>query len=492
MQYKLRIKTINSFEEYVNYTEKYKNKYYFRGQANKRWNITPSLFRKPELVPNEHRSIIKEMKETGLSAISSILRLQHYGSPTRICDLTISPLSALYFSIEDQDQEREDGVIYIFDKEKAIQYSSYELEIFSRALIANDLHLKGLVNEEEDHDLIKTILTKNYIIHYDYQFSYSNRRAILQGGTALLFGFSIDDKGNINRIGEYKLDNLIVEKIIVPSGIKNLIKKRLAEIGFTKEVLYHQFENNSYSNDFNVVCENLEIRQKAFFNKIIAKYRVNTVYFDRDKLELKINNIYKRLLDYYGINSRIWTYFYYDENDLVEKNWICQTEWKESNPCNIKWNSNYFLKRMRYINEQISWNEIIETYSPLIAEVSSFYKEIYDIISSENYSMSIILNKIDEKKNTVKDCSRTIDEIGRGNPEINSFVEAAHNFIKEVEHFIDELSYYGNLGKEEKVLKYFCERIINDCTKSKLILNNESLRLGLDEDSKIIVDSKFR
>jgi hypothetical protein len=387
----MKINTINSFEEYVNYTEKYKNKFYFRGQANKNWNIIPSLFRKPELVHNEYKSIIKEMSESGLDAISSVFKLQHYGTPTRICDLTISPLSALYFSTEDQDQDSEDGVIFIFDKERAIPCNRYELDIFSRALITSDLNLNALANEAEDLEEIKSILRKNYIIQYDYQFSYSNRRAILQGGTALLFGFSIDE-GFINRIGECKLDDIIVEKIIVPSGIKNVIKKRLAEIGFTKEILYHKFENNSFPNDFNVICEDLVLNQRAYFNKINAKYRVDTVHFDRDKLVFQIKNIYQQLFDTYGYNARIWTYFYYDENDIVEANWICRTEWKESNPCNIVWNNNYFINRMRYINEQISQNEILERYSPLIAEVSSFYNEICEIISHEDYSISLIVN----------------------------------------------------------------------------------------------------
>ena len=38
----MKITIINSFEEYVTYTENYKNRYYFRGQSNIEWDITPS------------------------------------------------------------------------------------------------------------------------------------------------------------------------------------------------------------------------------------------------------------------------------------------------------------------------------------------------------------------------------------------------------------------------------------------------------------------
>lgn len=477
----MKIKTINSFEEYVDYTEKYKQVYYFRGQANKNWGIIPSLFRKTGIVRDEYKSVIKEMSESGLDAISSIFKLQHYGSPTRICDLTISPLSALYFSTEDEEQNSEDGIIFIFDKEIAVPSNTYELNILSRALITSDPDLKALVNEEEDTETIISILRKNYIIQYDYQFSYSNHRAMLQGGTALLFGFSVDD-GIINRIGDCKLDDLIVEAIIVPSSLKYTIKNRLAEIGFNKEILYHQFENKSFHDDFKVICDDFVLNQRAHFNKINAKYRVDTIHFDREKLAVTINNIYQNLYDTYGYNARIWTYFYYDENDIVETNWICRAEWKESNHCNIVWNTNYYLNRMRYINEQLSQNEIIERYSPLIAEVSLFYNEICRIISRKDYSIYEIVNKIDEFKARVKLCSNVADEIGRGNPNINRFVEAAYSFIKDVERIIDDIIYYNNQGHKEVFIRYWFERIIEDCGKSKSNLNNESKRLGLDKN----------
>jgi len=92
------------------------------------------------------------------------------------------------------------------------------------------------------------------------------------------------------------------------------------------------------------------------------------------------------------------------------------------------------------------------------------------------------VNKIDENKIRVKDCSRAADDIGRGNPKINGFVEAAYNFIKDVERIIDDIIYYRNRGQKEMFIRYWCERIIKDCSKSKSILNNESIRLGLGGD----------
>lgn len=481
----MKIKTINSFEEFVDYTEKHKNNYLFRGHANKSWEIIPSLFRQIELIQDESQSIITEMSAGGLNAISSVFKLQHYGTPTRICDLTISPLSALYFSTEDETQNLEDGVVFVIDKKLAVPSGSYELNIFSRALIASDLGLDKLTYEKENTEEIESILRKNYIIQYDYKFSYSNHRAMLQGGTALLFGFSFED-GLMNRTGDCKLDDIVVEKIIVPSGLKNEIKKRLFEIGFTKEILYHNFENKCSPNDFEITCDDFVFNQRANFNKINARYRVDTVHFDRDKLAIQINNIYQELFETYGNNARIWTYFYFDEHDLVDTNWICRTEWKEGTPCNIRWNKDYYFNRMRYINEQISQDEIIERYTPLIAETNMFYSEISKIISSEDYLIHEIVNKIDKHKVKVKDCSNKADDIGKGNPIISQFIDAAYNFVKDVEHFIDEITRYINQGQKEVLIRYWCKKIIKDCEKSKDILSNESVKLGLDYDLRLI------
>ena len=75
----MKITIINSFEEYVAYTENYKNRYYFRGQSNIEWDITPSLFRNKDLIPSETETIKKEMESSKMNTISSMLKLQHYG-----------------------------------------------------------------------------------------------------------------------------------------------------------------------------------------------------------------------------------------------------------------------------------------------------------------------------------------------------------------------------------------------------------------------------
>lgn len=180
---------IHSFREYVDHTEKYKNKFLFRGQANIGWNIAPSLFRNDSYLRNEAESIKKEMDNLEDSILTSLFKMQHYGKPTRLLDLTISPLSALFFSIDDVSQSDSDGVVYVIDQSQAYSLESDEIELFVKYLIKSEDDIMGSAAV----DCVEKILTKDYIIKYDYNFSYTNKRSILQGGTALLFGFDMID-----------------------------------------------------------------------------------------------------------------------------------------------------------------------------------------------------------------------------------------------------------------------------------------------------------
>lgn len=143
----MKTTVISSFDDYVAYTENYKNNYYFRGQANCEWEIVPSMFRKKDYLPLECEKIQEEMKLSKLDVFSSIFKLQHYGFPTRICDLSISPLSSLFFTIEDNSQSNTDGVVYVFNKELAIPFRSREVELFSKVLTNNYPTIDALEND---------------------------------------------------------------------------------------------------------------------------------------------------------------------------------------------------------------------------------------------------------------------------------------------------------------------------------------------------------
>lgn len=462
----MKTTVISSFDDYVTYTENYKNNYYFRGQANCQWEIAPSLFRKKDCLPLECEKIQEEMKLSKLDVFSSIFKLQHYGFPTRICDLSISPLSSLFFTIEDNSQSNSDGVVYVFNKELAIPFSSKEVVLFSKVLLKNYPTIDALEDDIFSKNQIQEILSSNYIIQYDYHFSYTNQRAILQGGTGILFGFDCSNDV-ISPIGKKGLDAYIDEKIIIPRDIKREISDRLRKLGFIHDVLYQVFESTNTTKNFSLTKTKFDIHDKYEFRKILANYQISSINFDKEELIKRIAEIYKNLFLAYGANARIWLYIYLDENDLTEGNFICRTEWRQDCPYTIKWTKDYFTRRFSYINEQASEQEIIRKFSDLIHLIDPAFDDISHFVSNNIYSIEDLINKIQSYKKQVKMASFRSDDIPKGNCDIEKFSNAAYAYIKDVERLIDEMLLYTSRGEKEQFLKYWVEVLVKDCKKSR-------------------------
>jgi hypothetical protein len=199
-------KRIKDFDEYIDYTENLKGRYYFRGQADLDWAIAPSLFRYAEKTfEEEKREIQEELKRNPkLNAISALFDLQHYGKPTRICDLTISPLSALFFATESEDLK--DGVVYVLDKTKEVSLECQELNIIMEVLTQRDFDFSSLSTDFGLTDSVEEVLSKNYLVQYK-DLLYNNTRSYRQGGLGIVFGFTCDN-GFVKQRGTESIDSL--------------------------------------------------------------------------------------------------------------------------------------------------------------------------------------------------------------------------------------------------------------------------------------------
>lgn len=109
---------------------------FYRGHENEKYELTPSLLRKnPDggewlFLPHEDK-LCKELMiahydnfQGDQYCFDRLVRMQHYGLPTRLLDITSNPLVALFFACSrSQDPECHDGEVIIFRVSKdAVKY----------------------------------------------------------------------------------------------------------------------------------------------------------------------------------------------------------------------------------------------------------------------------------------------------------------------------------------------------------------------------------
>lgn len=91
---------------------------FYRGHADEGWELIPSILRTPDGPEVEHR-LFRDMVahepqsfSECRSALDHLVQMQHYGLPTRLLDVTMNPLVALYFACDEATPHPADGAVY--------------------------------------------------------------------------------------------------------------------------------------------------------------------------------------------------------------------------------------------------------------------------------------------------------------------------------------------------------------------------------------------
>lgn len=303
------MKKINKIKELERYkkiekndenTHKFTIDLFYRGHSNSNYQLVPSIERLNKYINFSiaalEISLIRSAKneypilfsETG-NPLDLIVKLQHYGIPTRLLDITSNPLVALYFACEDKnnpDNDDKDGEIFIFGSEYEATYNNILVDRLIRLICRKDVYMTGsihinhlfsnlfdskIINTKDMEEIIKDnnceeVLMKTINkIHFIYPPRLFER-LYLQHGYFILFlnDSEYDDKKKILNQG----DNLspipkdhknIIARYIIPAKSKKHLLEELKMLNITESTLFHD--------DVDKVCKNIVADFKGRYGK---------------------------------------------------------------------------------------------------------------------------------------------------------------------------------------------------------------------------------
>lgn len=175
---------------------------FYRGQADASWSLAPRLYR--EMLHFEEQNMIADalhllpQEFTGTSMFRMLAKMQHYGLPTRLLDVTSNPLAALYFAcVEKEDR---DGSVFMFTNLPTFRENGYMVPITMKFVFEGRWHQLCLQDfaaatkhfypfkASNEDEAMAHVMHALCLDHVAVQSPHDNARLQAQSGAFLLFG----------------------------------------------------------------------------------------------------------------------------------------------------------------------------------------------------------------------------------------------------------------------------------------------------------------
>ena len=266
-----------------NKTYKYTIDLFYRGHSSNyelkpsierlRENTFYSIFDITNFIITQAKSEYPVLFSETDNPLELLFKLQHYGIPTRLLDITANPLVALYFVCRNYDKK--DGEFFVFGSQfektrkniignssltylaRSDLYSFNTIDIIS--FISTILNDKFIINDIDnfiDSNKIDDIMIDTINeLHFIYPPKLFDRLTIQQGKFILYFNDYFYDEINKNIIHNRYLSPIpkdhknIIARYIIPAESKKHLLEELKMLNITESTLFHD--------NIDKVCENI-------------------------------------------------------------------------------------------------------------------------------------------------------------------------------------------------------------------------------------------
>jgi hypothetical protein len=298
---------------------------YYRGHSKSSFKLEPSIYRNQGWIQNE-AEMLKDLIlrcpndfSSGLSTLQSLVKMQHYGLPTRLLDITSNPLVALYFACETNEDNNEDGEVIVFNY-KVDQVKYFDSD--TAAVVANlcrrpldfiipNLNDKSDFNASEEiklllHDIRQdkphfepAILRTDFSRVVCVKPILDNPRIIRQEGAFLLFGCNGRKQQPAN------LETETISEIIIINRDKKIeLSRQLETLGISKATLFPEIEHvarhikNTYFTPTIQINNLSEAQRKVFLTlKIIENGTTRDIALKSNMTSSSVGHIISKLLE---------------------------------------------------------------------------------------------------------------------------------------------------------------------------------------------------
>ncbi len=257
------IVSLKTFFEYLGTDQpRARQVHFFRGHSLQSYQLKPSLFRKKEHRRDE-KNIVRELISIqpnefrdDRTMFEQLVRMQHYGLPTRLLDITYNPLVALFFTCLNNPNKTGDFVRFSTNK---IHVKYFDSDAVS--CVANLSNLTGrqrdLVRRMSSSSELHSSEVGERLLHFiqaekpyfrqridlddlndiiAVKPKQANRRILAQQGGFLLFGL----KTLLRDENDFALQ---IKKVPVPASAKRSILDELDGININSSTLFPEIES---------------------------------------------------------------------------------------------------------------------------------------------------------------------------------------------------------------------------------------------------------